>query len=123
MQEEKNEFMLNLGKRLKQLREYRNLTQSQLGALVNKDYQSISRIENGRVNTSAYMLLKFAQALNVSMNDVFTFEEASKFDTKDDQIGWLSDRIVHAIENELFAEEALKVAEEKIRYIKKHKHQ
>lgn len=115
--------MLNLGKRLKQLREYRNLTQSQLGALVNKDYQSISRIENGRVNTSAYMLLKFAQALNVSMNDVFTFEEASKFDTKDDQIGWLSDRIVHAIENELFAEEALKVAEEKIRYIKKHKHQ
>ena len=68
-----NNFKLNLGKRIKYLRESKKMTQPELGALINKDYQSIGRIENGRVNPSAYLIFQIAKALNVSMGDVFEF--------------------------------------------------
>ncbi|WP_165825345.1 helix-turn-helix domain-containing protein [Pedobacter yonginense] len=67
-------FKKNLGKRIAQLREERGLTQPNLGALINKDFQSISRIENGHVNASGYILKQIADALKVSMNDLFDFD-------------------------------------------------
>jgi putative transcriptional regulator len=65
-------FKKKLGKRV-QFREDKALTQAQLAALINKDFQSISRIENGRVNASGYLLQQIANALEVSMNDLFDF--------------------------------------------------
>ena len=64
-------FKKTLGKRIAQLRERSGLTQSQLGALINKDFQSISRIENGRVNVSVYTLKQIADAMSVSMDSLF----------------------------------------------------
>jgi putative transcriptional regulator len=66
-------FKKKLGKRVAQFREDKALTQAQLAALINKDFQSISRIENGRVNASGYLLQQIANALEVSMNDLFDF--------------------------------------------------
>jgi len=73
MADELNDFKLKLGKRIKFLRESKKLTQPELGALVNKDYQSIGRIENGRVNSSAFIIHQIAQALEVGMDEVFDF--------------------------------------------------
>lgn len=64
-------FKKNLGKRIARLREEKGFTQVQLAALINKDFQSLSRIENGRVNASGYLLKQIAVALNVSMNELF----------------------------------------------------
>lgn len=69
-----NLFKKKLGKRIAQLREQKGLTQPNLGALINKDFQSISRIENGHINASGYVLKQIADALKVSMNDLFKFD-------------------------------------------------
>lgn len=66
-----NQFKLLLGKRIKFLRERRALTQPELGALVNVDFQSISRIENGKTNPSAYLVKQIADALQVDMNEIY----------------------------------------------------
>ncbi|MFD0939767.1 helix-turn-helix domain-containing protein [Pedobacter boryungensis] len=66
-------FKKKLGKQIAKLRENKGLTQSQLSALINKDFQSISRIENGRVNASGYILKEIADALEVDMNKLFDF--------------------------------------------------
>ncbi|MGK7391827.1 MAG: helix-turn-helix domain-containing protein [Candidatus Cyclobacteriaceae bacterium M2_1C_046] len=66
-------FKIKLGKRIKFLREQEKLTQLQLAARINVDYQSISRIENGHVNPSAYFLKQLAEALRVDMNSIFDF--------------------------------------------------
>lgn len=66
-------FKLKLGKRVKELRESKGLTQPELGALINKDYQAVGRIEAGRVNPSAFIIYQIAKALKVSANDIFNF--------------------------------------------------
>lgn len=66
-------FKKELGKRIAYLREEKGMTQPQLGFLIEKDFQSISRIENGRINASGFILKQIADALNVSMNDLFDF--------------------------------------------------
>lgn len=68
-------FKANLGQRVKQLREQANLTQAELGALINKDYQVLGRIENGRVNPSSFLVYQIALALEVSMDELFDFSK------------------------------------------------
>lgn len=64
-------FKRKLGLRIKTLRENKKLTQPQLGALIGKDYQAISRIERGQVNPSAYLIKAIAKALEVGINELF----------------------------------------------------
>lgn len=64
-------FKIRLGKRIKFLREKQGLTQVELGARINKDYQVIGRIENGRVNPSAYLVYQIAQALHVTASEIY----------------------------------------------------
>ncbi|TKC10668.1 helix-turn-helix transcriptional regulator [Pedobacter polaris] len=66
-------FKKNLGKQIASLREKKGLTQVQLASLINKDFQSLSRIENGRVNVSGYILQQIANALETDMNSLFDF--------------------------------------------------
>ena len=77
MADDLQDFKLKLGKRIKFIRESKNLTQPELGALINKDYQSIGRIENGRVNPSAYLIFQIAKALNVPMGEMFEFSQVT----------------------------------------------
>jgi len=74
-------FKKKLGKRIAQLREEKSLTQPNLGAIINRDFQSISRIENGHINVSGYILKQIADALNVTMNDLFDFDPLIKKDS------------------------------------------
>ncbi len=64
-------FKKGLGKRIAELRDQKGITQAQLASLINKDFQSISRIENGRVNASGFVLKQIADALKVSMDKLF----------------------------------------------------
>jgi len=75
MDEELEDFKINLGKRIKALREERKLTQPELGALIDKDYQVLGRIENGRVNPSSFIVYQIALALEVQMNEIFDFSK------------------------------------------------
>lgn len=62
------------GKRIKELRERKKLTQERLAEKVGLDLQTISRIETGYYFTSFENLEKLANALDVAMADLFNFE-------------------------------------------------
>jgi len=66
-------FKKALGKRIAALREEKDFSQAYLASLINKDFQSLSRIENGRVNVSGYILKQIAEALETDMNNLFKF--------------------------------------------------
>lgn len=67
-------FRKLLGARIQELRQARNLTQPQLAAAIGfKDYQSIGRIENGRVTASVYTIYQILKALEVNPNELLDF--------------------------------------------------
>ena len=62
------------GKRIKELRERKKLTQEKLAEKIGLDLQTISRIETGYYFTSFENLEKLANALDVTIADLFDFE-------------------------------------------------
>lgn len=62
------------GKRIKELRERKKLTQEKLAGKIGLDLQTISRIETGYYFTSFENLEKLARALDVSIADLFSLK-------------------------------------------------
>ena len=71
--EEKN-YIKSLGSRIVSLREQKGLKQKQLSDLLDMDDGSLRRIESGRTNPTTTTLLLIANALEVSMSELFDFE-------------------------------------------------
>jgi putative transcriptional regulator len=70
------EFLLrNIGRRVVALREAKGITQSELARLSGKDRQSIHKFENGEFNASVFYLSEIAQALQVKLPDLLSFEK------------------------------------------------
>ena len=61
------------GKRIKELRKMKKLTQEQLGEMVGIDYKQIGNIETGTYFTTMTTLEKIAKALNVEIVELFNF--------------------------------------------------
>lgn len=64
-----------VGARITQLRKERGMTQADLGAGVSKDKEAITRIEKGNVTITIYTAALIAQALGISLSELFDFEE------------------------------------------------
>ena len=63
---------MNLGDRIRKLRDERELTQGQLALSSSVSQGYLSQLENGEVkNPSAAVLLRVAQAINVDPDDLF----------------------------------------------------
>lgn len=56
------------------VRERAGLSQTELALRCDKDRQSINRLENGRINPSAYYLSEIAKELKVPVKDLLDFE-------------------------------------------------
>lgn len=67
---DKEEELKNLGKRIKAIRLEKNLTQAELAARVNKDQQSIQRLEAGRINPSYLYLCEIFWGMEVKLNEL-----------------------------------------------------
>lgn len=68
------DFRIKLGKRIAQLRMKSGLEQTELAAILDgKDKQFINRYEKQGANPTAYILVKIAEALNVSVDDLLDF--------------------------------------------------
>lgn len=65
-----------LGLRVRRLRETRGITQEELAYLANTQTSHISRIELGQNNTTVDVAYRIAQALQISLSDLFNMEEA-----------------------------------------------
>ena len=75
MDDKELRFRKQLGARIQQLRQAKGFTQPDLAALIGfKDYQTLARIENGRVTTSVYNIYIIALALEKNIEDLFDFD-------------------------------------------------
>ena len=64
----------SFGLHLKKLREQRGLTQIDVSSRMNKDQQSLQRIESGNVSPSLFYLYELAKAFDISLKELMTFE-------------------------------------------------
>ena len=96
--------MITFGEIIKTSREEQNLLLRQVSALTGIDQSIISKFEKGERKPSREQVLKFAEIYNLSENDLI--------------ISWQSDKVAYDLMQENDAEEILKVAESKVKYLK-----
>lgn len=96
--------MESFGKIIRRAREERSLILRQVAAKIDVDQAIISKFERGERKPSKELVIKFANFYELD-KDVLL-------------VAWLSDKILYDLENEVLAEQALKVAEQRIKYKK-----
>ena len=64
--------------RLEALRKARGIKQEELAATLEVSRQTIGSLENGRYNPSILLAFKIARYFDVSIEEVFIYEEESK---------------------------------------------
>jgi transcriptional regulator with XRE-family HTH domain len=96
--------MNSFGKRIRSLREQKGAPLRIVAYHLGIDQAVLSKIENGKRKASKKHVELMSEYFNVSLKELV--------------IEWLSDKIVYDIEEEEFGIEALKVAEEKVKYEK-----
>ena len=60
------------------LRESRNLTQKELGEIVNVSRQAINAVETGKYDPSVWLAYYLAKFFEMPIEEVFQFEEGKK---------------------------------------------
>ena len=68
-----NTLQINVGKHIQKLRELKGISQQDLAAKCNFEKSNMSRLEAGRVNPTLSTLEKVANALEVSLAELFDF--------------------------------------------------
>ncbi|MCH3883496.1 helix-turn-helix domain-containing protein [Tenacibaculum aquimarinum] len=71
---DKKQLQLAIGKRIKKLREQREIPQQDLAAKCNLEKSNLSRLEAGGTNPTIYTLLRIADSLDVSLCDIVTLD-------------------------------------------------
>jgi transcriptional regulator with XRE-family HTH domain len=94
--------MKSLGETLRELRENKALPLRTIAAYLDIDQAILSRIERGQRKATREQVVKLAKYFNVDENDLL--------------IAWLSDKVVYEVADEEIALQALRVAEEKVKY-------
>lgn len=67
---EKLDFQVALGKRIKELRLEKNISQAELAALCNFEKSNMNRIESGKTCPSSYTLYKISTHLEVKLSSI-----------------------------------------------------
>lgn len=76
------QLLLRIGKRIKQIRENKGISQDALGiamsmdkrALKEYDKSNVSRLESGKTNPRIFTLYRVAQALDVTLDELLKVE-------------------------------------------------
>lgn len=63
-------FLMKIGKRIKELRVAKGISQQELAAEIEYEKSNMSRLESGRVNPKIATLYKVAKALGISVSDI-----------------------------------------------------
>ena len=61
--------------RLEELRKARNISQEELAAALEVSRQTIGSLERGRYNTSILLAFKIARYFDLTIEDIFIYEE------------------------------------------------
>jgi ribosome-binding protein aMBF1 (putative translation factor) len=68
-----NSLQIKIGKHIQKIRELKGISQQDLAAKCNFEKSNMSRLEAGRVNPTLSTLEKVANALEVSLAELFDF--------------------------------------------------
>lgn len=71
----KNQFLIEFGKNVREIRKNKKLTQIELAMRINGDNNKIGRIERGAYNFKISSLLIIAQALEVEVVELFNIKD------------------------------------------------
>jgi transcriptional regulator with XRE-family HTH domain len=69
-----NQLYRQVGKKIREVRESKNLSQQALADMCNFEKSNLSRIEAGRNNLTLKTLKKIANSLGVQIKDLLDFE-------------------------------------------------
>jgi transcriptional regulator with XRE-family HTH domain len=64
-----------LGKKIREIRRLKGLTQEKLGEKANLNYKFVGELERGKVNVSLDSLVRISQALEIYIGDLFRKRE------------------------------------------------
>lgn len=103
------EFMSTetIGEKLRHIREEKELPLRKVAALLDIDVAILSKMERGERRITKEVVLKLADIYNYDADDLL--------------VSFLSDKILYEIQDEDLGIKALKVAEERVKYIKANK--
>jgi HTH-type transcriptional regulator, competence development regulator len=93
-----------IGEKLRRIREEKELPLRKVAAMLDVDVAILSKMERGERKIKKETVLKLAEIYNYNADELL--------------VSFLSDRILQEIQYEELGMEALKVAEEKVKYIK-----
>lgn len=96
-----------IGEKLRHIREEKELPLRKVAALLDIDVAILSKMERGERRITKEVVLKLADIYNCNADDLLVL--------------FLSDKILYEIQDEDLGIEALKVAEERAKYIKANK--
>jgi putative transcriptional regulator len=71
-----------LKNRLEEIRKQRGIKQEELAEILEVSRQTIGSLENGRYNPSIILAFKIANYFNMSIEDVFIYEEEQNNEKK-----------------------------------------
>ena len=66
----KEEFLKELGNRIRKIRLQKKMSQAELGRLSGKKYLSILRVEKGNINPSLIYLMELAEGLGTDLSTI-----------------------------------------------------
>lgn len=66
----KKDFQIALGNKIRQIREAKKISQTELGNLCDIERSNMNRIEAGNTNPSSFTLYKIALSLKVPLSDI-----------------------------------------------------
>lgn len=92
----------SIGEALRSLREERNLPLRKVAASLDIDQSFLSKIERGEKTATREQIVKLSKIYDVDEDSLL--------------VQYLSDKVVYELKGEDLAQDALKVAEKKIRY-------
>lgn len=96
-----------IGEKLRHLREEKELPLRKVAALLDIDVAILSKMERGERKITKEVVLKLADIYDYNADELL--------------VSFLSDKILYEIQDEDLGIEALKVAEERVKYIKANK--
>lgn len=93
-----------IGEKLRHLREENGLPLRKVAAMLDIDVAILSKMERGERKLSKEVVLKLADIYNYNTDELLVL--------------FLSDKIIYEIQDEDLGEKALKVAEQRVKYLK-----
>ena len=96
-----------IGEKLRHIREEKELPLRKVAALLDIDVAILSKMERGERKITKEVVLKLADIYDYNADELL--------------VSFLSDKILYEIQDEDLEIEALKVAEERVKYIKANK--